>query len=115
MLMWQGRIPEALDSQVKAYRASVVNDEGVERKVERWREAVEETREVADVMQGLGPKAVVVEERRGLKEGEKPVWKDWKFQARSLVRSFMGRTKDAFGEEPEWETLKEILEDLKNA
>ena len=114
LLMWQGRIPEALDSQVKAYRASVVNDEEVERKVERWREAVEETKEIAETMMGLGPKAVDVE-MRTLGEGEKGEWKDWKFQARSMVRSFMGRTKDAFGDEKEWEVLKEVLDDLKNA
>jgi len=28
---------------------------------------------------------------------------------------FAGRTKDAFEDQPEWDTLKEILEDLKNA
>lgn len=91
LLMWQHRIPEALDAQVKAYRASVVNDELVEREVGRWREAVEETKEVAETMMGLGPKAVVCEERT-LKEGEKGEWKDWKFQARSMVRSFMGES-----------------------
>ncbi|KAL7414771.1 hypothetical protein BDY24DRAFT_384528 [Mrakia frigida] len=117
LLTWEGRIPEALEAHVKAYRASVVNDELVEREVGRWREAVEETKEVAEMMMGLGPKAVEVEERKQtmLGEGEKPVWKDWKFQARSMVRSFMGRTKDAFEDQPEWDTLKEILEDLKNA
>lgn len=153
LLTWEGRIPDALDAHVKAYRASVVNDELVEREVGRWREAVEETKEVAEMMMGLGPKAVVLEEKT-LEEGEKPVWKDWKFQARSMVRSFMGgslrfasssgegmgegvetngrietdasrlrrfalrlsgRTKDAFEDQPEWDTLKEILEDLKNA
>ena len=89
LLTWEGKIPEALDAHVKAYRASVVNDELVEREVGRWREAVEETKEVAEMMMGLGPKAVVLEEKK-LVEGEKPVWKDWKFQARSMVRSFMG-------------------------
>jgi len=98
LLTWEGKIPEALDAHVKAYRASVVNDELVEREVGRWKEAVEETKEVAEMMMGLGPKAVAVEEKRlreragGEGEGEKLVWKDWKFQARSMVRSFMGES-----------------------
>lgn len=98
LLTWEGRIPEALEAHVKAYRASVVNDELVEREVGRWREAVEETKEVAEMMMGLGPKAVEVEERKQtmLGEGEKPVWKDWKFQARSMVRSFMGECSFLF-------------------
>jgi hypothetical protein len=140
LLLWEGRFADALDANVKAYRASVVNDEQVERKKERWQEAVEETRDVVDTLIALGPKAVEEEEKK-LAEGEKSTWKDWKFQARSIVRSFMGqstssfgvlsipvrscadfeffdpvgRTKDSFEDEPEWDSLKEILEDIKSA
>lgn len=89
LLLWEGRFADALDANVKAYRASVVNDELVERKKDRWREAVEETRDVVDTLIALGPKAVD-EEEKTLEAGEKSTWKDWKFQARSIVRSFMG-------------------------
>lgn len=140
LLLWKGCVADALDAHVKAYRASVVNDEEVERERVRWREAVEEVQDVVDMLIGLGPRAVEDEQAR-LKdvEGEetKLVWKDWKFQARSIVRSFMGtsylsflvfcresadratsslgRTKDAFEDEPEWDNLKEALEEIKNA
>jgi hypothetical protein len=96
LLLWRGCVADALDAHVKAYRASVINDDEVERARVRWREAVEEVQEVVDMLIGLGPRAVDDEQAR-LKaatpaEGEetKLVWKDWKFQARSIVRSFMG-------------------------
>lgn len=96
LLLWRGRVADALDAHVKAYRASVVNDELVERERVRWREAVDEVCEVVDMLVGLGPRAVDDEQARLAErtpaEGEetKLVWKDWKFQARSIVRSFMG-------------------------
>jgi hypothetical protein len=96
LLLWRGCVADALDAHVKAYRASVINDDEVERERVRWREAVEEVQEVVDMLIGLGPRAVDDEQAR-LKaatpaDGEetKLVWKDWKFQARSIVRSFMG-------------------------
>ncbi|KAH8993833.1 TPR-like protein [Lactarius hatsudake] len=60
--------------------------EAGETDVERWREGVREVEEV---------------------EGSK-----WTLQARSIVRTFMGRTKD-FEDEPEWSRLVELLDDLK--
>jgi hypothetical protein len=36
----------------------------------------------------------------------------WALQARSVVRTFMGRTKD-LEEEPEWSRLVELLDELK--
>ncbi|CEH12828.1 Uncharacterized conserved protein, contains TPR repeats [Ceraceosorus bombacis] len=38
---------------------------------------------------------------------------NWAFTARSLVRSFMGRTRSAFEDEPEWERLIALRDELK--
>lgn len=115
LLLWQGgALGRSLDCNIRAYRASVSSDETVERDVIRWREAVDETVEVVEALQAKGPRAHE-EELATLAEGEKPRWKDWKFQARSLVRTFMGRTKDAFGDEPEWDKLKDLLDELKGS
>ncbi|KAF8602560.1 tetratricopeptide repeat domain 27 [Ceratobasidium sp. AG-I] len=99
---------DALDAHMDAYRAGVVSDPRVEVDAGRWREAVVEIEELVDVMRNLGPRA---QEEEG---GEHKRRGTWQFQARSLVRTFMGRTKSSFGDEPEWEGLKELLDELKN-
>jgi hypothetical protein len=57
---------------------------------------VGEVEEIVDVLRNFGPRV------EGLK---------WQMQARSIVRTFMGRTMD-FEDEPEWERLKALREDL---
>jgi len=47
-------------------------------------------------------------------EGHRSEFK-WQFHARSVVRSFMGRTKTTFRDEPEWEKLDQLLHDIKSA
>ncbi|KZT60844.1 tetratricopeptide repeat domain 27 [Calocera cornea HHB12733] len=105
MLVWEGRWGAALEAHMNAYRAAVVSDERVDVDLERWREAVGELEETVDVMRNLGPRAA--EEGKG-------GMKDWKFQAKGVVRTFMGRTRASFGDEPEWERLTELLEELRN-
>ncbi|KAF8748524.1 TPR-like protein [Rhizoctonia solani] len=76
--------------------------------VERFKEGVVEVTELVDVLRNLGPRA---------RDGEIEEGKNrelWKFQAKSLVRTFMGRTKASFEDEPEWAKLKELLDELKN-
>jgi len=94
---------------MNAYRCSVGTDEEVETDVVRWREAIGEVEDLVDVLQNLGPR---VGKEGDLAAGaEKEI--NWQFQARSVVRTFMGRTKASFGDEPEWERLAAVLEDLK--
>lgn len=102
--LWSGDYAAALDSHLKAYRAAVANDEAVERDLSKFREACDRVETVVTMLENLGTKDG--------KDGQ-PVAKDWKFQARSLVRTFLGRTKEAFGDEPEYERLKETLADLR--
>ncbi|KAH8976781.1 TPR-like protein [Lactarius akahatsu] len=98
LLVAQGRLPEALDAYLEAYRAGVASQmEAGETDVERWREGVREVEEVCGVLVNYGPKV----------EGSR-----WTLQARSIVRTFMGRTKD-FEDEPEWSRLVELLDDFK--
>ncbi|KAJ1309327.1 hypothetical protein OPQ81_004988 [Rhizoctonia solani] len=91
-----------------AYRAGVVSDPRVETDEEKFKEAVTEVTELVDVLRNLGPRA----QGEGAEEGKNRG--SWQFQARSLVRSFMGRTKASFEDEPEWEGLKDLLEELKS-
>lgn len=90
---WQEDWSAALECYMRAYRAGIAQDQQVERDVKRWREAVEDLGELVDLMRNLGPRAKAQEEADGLEKG-KAHWNDWKFQAKTVVRTFMGRTKD---------------------
>jgi hypothetical protein len=94
MLVAQGKLAEALEAYLQGYRAGVAGqmEAGGETDLERWREGVREVEEIYDVLVNYGPRV----------EGSK-----WKLQARSIVRTFMGRTKD-FEDEPEWARLREL-------
>jgi tetratricopeptide repeat protein 27 len=98
LLVSQGKVPEALEAYLEGYRAGVAGQmEAGETDLERWREGVREVEDIYDVLVNYGPKV----------EGSK-----WKLQSRSIVRTFMGRSKD-FEDEPEWLRLVEMLDGLK--
>lgn len=98
MLTWQGRWEEALNAYLDGYRSSTAGTiENGETDTKKWRDAVAEVEEIVDVLRNFGPR---VEDSK------------WKSQARSIVRTFMGRTKD-FEDEPEWSHLKDLQEELR--
>jgi hypothetical protein len=93
LFRWKEDWAGALDCYMKAYRAGIAADVTVERELARFNDAVEDVEELVDVMRLLGPRAKAQEEAQGLEKG-KAKWTDWKFQARTLVRTFQGRTKE---------------------
>jgi hypothetical protein len=114
LLIWQGnRWGDALEAHMNAYRCSVVSDERVETDLERWRQAVDEVVDLVDVLRNLGPRVGIEGDLSSSNPAsEKRV--NWQFQARSVIRTFMGRTKGPFGEEPEWDKLPAVLQDIKS-
>ncbi|ORY81762.1 hypothetical protein BCR35DRAFT_321324 [Leucosporidium creatinivorum] len=104
LFLWQGDYAGALDAHLKAYRAGVAADPTVEHDRAKFVEACTKVEDVVGMLENLGPK----EDKEG-----KEIAKDWKFQARSLVRTFLGRTKGAFEDEPEYEKLKELVAELR--
>ncbi|OCF44185.1 TPR repeat-containing protein [Kwoniella heveanensis CBS 569] len=116
LLRWKEDWAGAQEDYLRAYRCSVVSDERVERDLEKWREAVQEIEDLVAVLSQLGPKAKAQEEAKQ-KDGEEPKKKkgDWKFQARGLVRTFMGRTRESFEQEKDWERLQDLLDELKRS
>lgn len=95
----EGRYGDALNAYLDAYRAGPAGSmEKGETDVGKWREAVDEVEEVVDVLRNFGPRHV---------EGF-----NWKLQARSIVRTFMGRTKD-FEDEPEWARLVALQGEIR--
>ncbi|TFY66750.1 hypothetical protein EVG20_g4340 [Dentipellis fragilis] len=100
LLTWQGRWEEAIQASLEGYRLSVAGKmEQGETDIDKWRAGVHEVEEIVDVLMNFGPRV----------EGFK-----WKLQARSIVRTFMGRTKD-FEDEPEWGRLVDLQEEIKRA
>lgn len=72
-----------MDDYLKAYRVGPVSDQAAEREEGRFKEAAREVEELVGVLEGLGPRA----KEKGRKG-------DWRFTAKGIVRTFMGRTKD---------------------
>ncbi|KAG8881785.1 hypothetical protein FRB97_009120 [Tulasnella sp. 331] len=117
-LVWRSEWAAALEAYMNAYRASVVGDESVATDAKRWNEAALELEELVDILRNLGPRATeAAEETRGGNPAtgavKRPRGTTWQFQARGLVRTFIGRTKDVFGDEPEWAKLERLLDELK--
>ncbi|KAI0650896.1 tetratricopeptide repeat domain 27 [Trametes meyenii] len=98
LLTAQGRHEDALNAYLDAYRAGPAGTmERGETDAEKWREAVGDVEDIVDVLRNFGPRV----------DGF-----NWKLQARSIVRTFMGRTKD-FEDEPEWARLTTLQEEIR--
>ncbi|TFK46952.1 tetratricopeptide repeat domain 27 [Heliocybe sulcata] len=98
LLTGQARWEETLKAYLDSYRCSTAGTmEKGETDVGKWREAVVEVEEIVDVLRNFGPRV----------NGSR-----WQLQARSIVRTFMGRTKD-FEDEAEWERLTALTEELR--
>jgi hypothetical protein len=97
LLVWESRWEEAIKAYFDGYRCSTAGAlEKGSADVERWRRAVAEVTEMVDVLTRLGPRV----------EGYK-----WSSQARSIIRSFMARTKE-YEDEPEWGKLVDLREEF---
>ena len=114
LLVWRSRWSEALEAHEAAYRCGVAIDQSVETDLQKWRDAVDEVTEFVDVLRNFGPRASEEEEKEsgGADGGKKKRSGSWQFRARTVVRTFMGRTKDSFENEPEWAKLTELLDNL---
>ncbi|KAK0207097.1 hypothetical protein DFS33DRAFT_1318977 [Desarmillaria ectypa] len=98
LLTWQSRWEDALKAYLDGYRFGTAGTmEKGETEIEKWRDAVTEVEEIVDILRNFGARV----------DGFK-----WRLQARSLVRTFVGRSKD-FEDEPEWRRLSELLDELR--
>lgn len=99
LLTWQSRWEDALNAHLNAYRCGPAGRfEKGETDVEKWRDAVTEVGEMVDVLVNFGPRV----------EGF-----NWRHQGRSILRTFIGRSRD-FEDEPEWARLSEMQDWLRS-
>ncbi|KAJ3985128.1 hypothetical protein F5890DRAFT_1439723 [Lentinula detonsa] len=108
LLTWMGRWEDTMKAWMDAYRES---DAGklsrgeintVDAGRTTWRDAIDEVEEIVDILKNLGARL----EASGST-------KKWRLQAKSIVRSFMARTREDFEDDTEWHRLEELLEELK--
>ena len=83
---------------------------GTESAKSTWLEVSEATIDLVDAYESLGERT----KEAGMGAGEL-VAKDWKFKARSALRSVMARAKESWEGDPGYEKLNERLQELKNA
>ncbi|KAL4076375.1 hypothetical protein J3A83DRAFT_4089828 [Scleroderma citrinum] len=99
LLTWQSRWEDALNAHLNAYRCGPAGTfEKGETDIEKWHEAVTDVGEMVDILINFGPRV----------EGS-----NWRHQGRSILRTFIGRSRD-FEDEPEWSRLSEMLDWLRN-
>lgn len=121
LLTWQGHWADALKAYLDAYRAGPAGtlEKGSQIDVRSWQEAAREVEEIVDVLRNFGPRAEA-EARKAAHEGDDdggvgsghgPKWIP---QARSIVRTFMARSKDNFSDDPHWERLVALQEELRS-
>jgi hypothetical protein len=99
LLWWKSQWDDAIKAYLDGYRCSTA---GTFRKgeieIDDWRAAVGEVEEIVDVLRNFGP----------LVEGYK-----WRLQGHSLVRTFIGRSRE-FEDEAEWHRLEALQRGLRN-
>jgi tetratricopeptide (TPR) repeat protein len=100
----------ALECHEKAWRAVTAQPKWESGTEQTWNAVVDQTIDLVDAYETLGPR----ERTEGLAAGSgELVAKDWKFKARSAVRSVMGKGKEGWEDGEGWERLKSRLEELK--
>lgn len=110
LLFSAGEYRDVLQARVQSFQCGLGDPESTDVVTDKrtWALAVEELQELCDVLMNLGDQAAAP----GQSEAAMP---DWKFRARTLVRNFMARTRDSFEDEPEWESLTDLMTELKRS
>ena len=104
--LWRKRPWAALECHEKAYRVMVHNPE-LESSETIWNEIVDACEDLVSAFESLG-------ELPGKHGARDLVCKDWKYKARTTVRSLMSKGKDMWEDSPGWERLQNMKRDLSN-
>lgn len=102
--LWMGKPWLALDDYEKAYR-SIINNPELPTDAKIWAEAVEACSDLVSAYENFGE----LEGRHGAGD---LVCKDWKYKAKSSVRSLISKGKASWEYTDEFERLKELKEGL---
>lgn len=103
--LWRHRPAESLSYHEKSWRATTAVPNVYDSET-GWKSVAGTTISLAKQYQELGPQT---RERTG---GQ--VESGWKFKARNAIRNVLGRSRDNWEDTKEFQTLKEMMEELKN-
>ncbi|WFD32319.1 hypothetical protein MSPP1_003364 [Malassezia sp. CBS 17886] len=108
LLLWEGEYARMLDARVKSFRCGLGRPDADAIVTDRntWLLAMEELGELVDLLENFGDRAAAP----GSEDEAMP---DWRFQARTLVRGFLTRTRDSFEDEDAWEKMESTLAGLR--
>ncbi|KAI9286741.1 hypothetical protein BC943DRAFT_321307 [Umbelopsis sp. AD052] len=95
--IWQGEYEKALDASVKAYR-SIMHDPQLETNKEVFERVAEIAMDTVDMYENFGEQAKV----------------DWKYQARTVLKGLIGKSKSSWEDTETYDKLKERLDELRN-
>ena len=99
LLTSQARWDDAIKAYMDAYRSGPAGTFAKgETDATKWRDAVHDIEEIVDILRNFGPRS----------EGSR-----WLQQARSIVRTFVGRSRENFEDDPYWEKLTQLHEELR--
>lgn len=104
--LWRNKPWAALECHEKAFRATSQNPE-LETDGKVWTDAVESCSDLVSAYESLG-------EMPGKHGAGDLVCKDWKYKARTAVRSLMSKGKNMWENSEGWETLISMRDELKN-
>ena len=99
LLTWQEKWTEAIEAYLNAYRNGSAGTMGKgETDLDKWKGAVQEVEEIVELFRNFGSRV----------QGS-----SWRFQARSTLRTFIGRSKN-FEDEVEYSRLRDLQDELRS-
>lgn len=105
LYLWKGDWDKALDAELKAYRV-LSNDPALDVDAAKFAATTLQAVELVDAYRNYGPRT---------KPGsDELVCADWAYQAKTLLRSLIGKTKAAYDGTADMDTLQETLKDVKS-
>ncbi|RIA89238.1 hypothetical protein C1645_825126 [Glomus cerebriforme] len=114
---WKKEYDKVLEAYLKAYR-SVSHNPMLETSEDVFKKVANVALDVVEAYQNFGDKKVLRNKIKmdsnaeTVETEEIIVCKDWKYQAKSLLKSLIGRTKNSFEDTPMHNKLKETLKEL---
>ncbi|KAK9368665.1 hypothetical protein V1509DRAFT_658370 [Lipomyces kononenkoae] len=106
---WRKRPWAALEAYEKMFRLAVAEFEGEETSVTKWKSAVDACLMLVDAYTNLGD----LPGRLSSGDECQVVCKDWKWRAKTTVRSLMSKGKRIWDGSEEWDRLVDQRDDLK--
>lgn len=108
LLFAQGEFRAMLHARIRSFQCGLGSPDASEVVTDRalWIRAKDELQELCDLLENLAT-------RPASPNSTEEALPDWRFRARTLVRTFMARTRDSFDTDPAWDELAELAAALQ--